>query len=381
MKLPSLSSDHFKTIDLKSFGVGLAAVCGLYVLIFVYVFISANNTLSELEGRLSSFSALIAIENKNTDSPSDAHKNENILIGGLLEKADEGNLPIVRKKDGLTSFRAYQLPFDFKKVNERPVVVFVVKDFGLSAETSQSALDLLPPEVGFILSPYSTLPEEWIRLARESHHEIWLNTPIENKELVQNDTGSATIMIKSSYVQKLSALHWTLARGSGFIGVSAHSDDMILESKEQYSNLVDEIYNRGLGYLELNPNANSFIQSKALTNDAPYVKADMEVLRMTGENSFEQLEDKLNENGVIVAVIPNFPNQIKNLATWILKNGQSNYTLAPASAMYDIALHQSSAQKAATVPNNSVQEGMNAATNNLKQDDMVSPPENQVQHQ
>lgn len=380
MSLIAPANEQTKAMDLKSFGIGLAVVGGIYILIFAYVFLSAQRTITELEARLPSISVPISNvseETSHTEEIKDSQKpkNADILTQGLLEKSENGFLPIVRKEDGLTSFRAYQLPFDFKKA-DKPVVIFIVKDFGLSAETSQSALDLLPPEVGFILSPYSAMPDEWIRLAKESKHEVWINTPIENKSLSQNDSGLATIMTKSSYVQKLSALHWALSRGSGYIGIASDTDEAILGNKEQFSNLIDEVYDRGLGYLELNPSANSFIQSKALAKDAPYVKADMEILRLDGEHSFKQLEDKLNENGVIVAVVPNFPNQIKDLAAWILKIGQSNYTLAPASALYDLALHQSQGKTAAPPAATPPQEVQHAPTptENLHADDLVSPP-------
>lgn len=349
MKLPSFPSETIKAIDLKSFGIGLAAVAVLYLMILSLIFISGKSTVEALEKQMASISAPVTItsemteDNHHADSHGETHHKtteQTDIIDGLWEETDAGTLPIVRANDGLTSFRAYQSKFDFAAAEQKPVAVFILKDFGLSAENSRTALEILPPEVAFILSPYSTMPEEWIKLAIEAGHEVWMHTPIENQSLAHNDSGPATMLVRASYPQKLSALHWAMSRGLGYVGVAAHSDAAILENKSDFSKISDEIYERGLGYLELNPYANSFIESKALASDAPYLKADMEILRMIGTNSFEEFESILKSNNLGIAVIPSTPNQIKNLAAWILKVGQADYAIAPPSALYDLRLNR-----------------------------------------
>lgn len=348
MKLPSFPTETIKAIDLKSFGLGLAAVAVLYLMILSLIFVSGKNTVESLEKQMASISVPVTITSEipenETHSPPVPLKNKAAqqagMMDGLSEETDAGALPIVRADDGLTSFRAYQSKFDFAAAGQKPVAIFILKDYGLSAENSRTALEILPPEVAFILSPYSTMPEEWIKLAREAGHEVWIHTPIENQSLAHNDSGPATMMVRSSYPQKLSALHWAMSRGLGYVGVAAHTDVAILENKSDFSKVSDEIYERGLGFLELNPYANSFIESKALARDAPYVKADMEILRMIGADSFETFERLLKSNNKAVGVIPSSPNQIKNLAAWILKVGQADYAIAPASALYDLATNR-----------------------------------------
>lgn len=399
MKFPTLSPDQFKTIDLKAFGLGLGVVGLIYLLIFVYIFAFSQSTVEGLEKQLSSTFAKVEVSDKppvtasdNSKSHDGAHHEEaeaqstapkelpDNLVEGLLEHTPIGALPIVRTTDGLTSFRAYQQPFDFDQIS-KPMVIFVVKDFGLSSENSQMALEILPPQVGFVLSPYSTMPDEWIKLAREAKHEIWMNAPIENNTSTTNDSGAATILTNSSYVQKLKALQWNMSQGSGYIGVASYTDNLLLESKEQYSKLADEIYGRGLGFFELNPNANSYIESKALSKNAPYIKADMEVIQMLGDNSFEILEKKLTKKNVIVAVVPNYPKPLKNLAAWILKVGQVDYTLAPASALYDLALHNSTKQPSPKDMSAPLTQDMLQDNNQaLHADDMVLPDESKAQH-
>lgn len=346
-KLPSL--EKLKTVDLKSFGYGLAGVCALYGLILLYVLLSSQSTIKTLENRLASQTALITTAKPHIPSAGEAQtqtiKNHlsDVMIEGLTEDSPSGPLPIVRTKDGLTSFRTYQMPFDLQKAGNKPLISFVVNDFGLSKETSMQALETLPPEVGFILSPYSTMPEEWIKLAREKGHEIWISTPIENQSLTnQNkDTGPATILNAASYTKNLSALHWVLSRGLGYIGVAAYTDKSVLDNEDLYKRYADEVYGRGLGYLELNPDADPFIGNQALSRNAPYIKSSLQVIHMTGDQSFAELESLAKKEQYAVAVIPNYPTTIKSLAAWIMKIGKIDYTIAPASAIYDVVAHNS----------------------------------------
>ena len=112
---------------------------------------------------------------------------------------------------------------------------------------------------------------------------------------------------------------------------------------EHYSQLINKIYERGLGFLELNPNASKLLEGSAINLGAPHIKTNMKVLTISGDNhSFEELESMAKQNGSVVAVIPPYPKTIKNLAVWIEKVGKTDYTIAPVSAVYDLPFYEQS---------------------------------------
>ncbi len=112
------------------------------------------------------------------------------------------------------------------------------------------------------------------------------------------------------------------------------------------------MYIRGLGFLELNPDAASFIETQAFTSGAPYIKVDMVLHRMHGEkNSFDTVEKIAQTNGHAVVLVPNHPAIIKHLAVWIMKVAEADYIIAPVSAIYDLPLHtDSSVATGHTIP-------------------------------
>ncbi len=327
----------YKQIDIKWLAISVGGVSVVYALLFLYVYISGASYVLKLESKLAS--EIVAVEYieqeiiiaKNVDNST-----KDIVIEGLYEESKFGNLPIIGENDKLTSFRAYQTPFEFHNAL-KPIISFMITDYGLSKEQSKAALDLLPKEVSFMLSPYAALPDEWVRMAREKGHEVWMMLPIQNNKMA--DAGKNTIFHHASPNKKIETMKRSMARSSGYVGLASYIDEGINSAKPDYIRLADEIYDRGLGYFELNPNAPIVIKNRAFVKSAPYIKADLEIFKIKGaDNSFEALELIANNKGNAVAVIPSYPNTIKNLAIWITKIAQSDYIIAPVSAVNDLQL-------------------------------------------
>lgn len=278
--------------------------------------------------------AIIKIAPKPSMENNEPEERSKFIIEDLSVDTSAGELPIIRKTDYLTSFRAYQAPFTFNTADDRPIISFIIKDYGLSTRGSSLATKSLPAEVSLMLSPYAKKPSNWVNRAHNKGHEVWMHVPIQNNQTA--DLGPNTVFHHAALNDKQTAIYKTLSKTLGYVGLSAHTDDSFKTAEEDYSQIFDEIYNRGLGYLELNPNAPSIIKSKAFAKAAPYIKADMEILRIRGEDSFETLEDIANKQGYAVAVIPNYPFAINNLADWLEKVGSIDYQIAPVSAIYDI---------------------------------------------
>ena len=331
-----------KNIEPKSLAIGISIVISFYALLFLYVFINATNTVKKLEDQLATETISVQFV-KETKEIKTTKVMASVLVDGLQETTKLGKLPIIRPSDNLTSFRAYQHQFSFDKV-DKPIISFILLDYGLSKEQSKYALDILPSEVSFLLSPYSYLPDEWVKMAQDKGHEVWIDVPIQNEKT--KNSGKNTVFHHSSMIQKIKSMKRSLARAGGYVGIGSYTDNSMNAISEDYLKLMDELYARGLGYIEINPNAPKILEKKAFDMFTPYVRADLKIVRMKGrDNSFEKLEIIANKKGHAIAVIPSYPNTIKNLAVWILKIAQSDYTIAPISAIYDLPLQSKNTPK------------------------------------
>jgi len=321
-----------KEIDVKILIKGLCCVFAFYAVAYVYVLATSSSTIQKLEDKLAH--ETVPIKTIAPDMTPALAKTQATLIDGLAANSEYGLIPIIRPSDNLTSFRAYQAPFSFKNLSDKPVLSFVLLDYGLSKKLSELALKTLPAEVSFMLSPYAINPQNWINKAQRKGHEVWLHIPIQNEKGI--DQGKNIILHHASVKDKHSALKSNLSQALGYVGIASYTDNTLNGAREDYGIIVDDVYNRGLGFLELNPDAEKEIQAKALAKGAPYIKSDMQVLQIKGKESFDLLETKAKKQGASVARVPSYPNTIKILGQWIEKIGRTDYTIAPVSAIYDL---------------------------------------------
>ncbi len=338
------ASSLLKRIDKIYALQGLSVAMGIYLLIFGFVYLTSENTIKKITDKTPSYTAKLEYTESLNAKEKSKSKNKDeslsgLIIKGLYEKTAQGLLPVIRKTDSLTSFRAYQHPYDLKNFPQKPIITLVLNDYGLSKKQSETALDILPPEVSFILNPNADRPNEWIKKAQNKGHEVWLNLPIQNE--IMMDQGPNTIFHHISLPEKIAALFRIMTTTQGYTGLAAFTDTQTLTEEEHYKKLLDEVYKRGLGFLETNPNAPALLHGKAITMGAPYIKTDTAILNMAGnKHSFEALEAMANKNGHVTAIIPPYPQTIKKLAVWLEKVGKIDYAIAPTSVIYDIPYYK-----------------------------------------
>lgn len=278
---------------------------------------------------------------KTGSNREDFTKNpEPVLLEGLLENTNIGQIPKIRKTDNMTSFRAYQAPYDLAGIQNKKALAFAVKDYGLSEKLSMMVLEILPPEVSLILSPYAKAPEVWIAKAQLKGHEVWLSLPIQSRNAP--DHGKNTIFHHAAYGKKRLNAYKILSQSSGYIGIAAYTDDTINYAAEDYLNFIEDIYGRGLGYLELNSKAQNLLASKALLFGAPYLKADINIINITGKNSLTSLEkNMLTQKTHAIAIVEPYPQTVSMLKEWIEKIGHIEYAIVPVSTIYDVPSYKS----------------------------------------
>lgn len=324
-------------VDFRSFLYGVAGIAGFYILLILYALLTASSTMEKLEGRLAA--QTLAIERTAIAVAGTAKRGgPDIALpaapeDGLHEKGEHGFLPVIREKDHMTPFSFYKRPFGYPKLDERPVIAIVLTEFGLSEEDSQSALQALPPEVSFVMSPYTAHAQSWVDAARASGHEVWLELPMENKNPGIADPGPAALLARSNLQSNQDSLHWVIGQAAGYAGLASFSDESFYRAEMMLENIFSEIFGRGLGFLELNPDSASQIANFALAASVPYVQTGLWI-----DRSFDSLVGTAGENGYALVAMQNTPGGVDRLVQWLNEN-DGNYLLVPASAYYDAPLY------------------------------------------
>ncbi len=248
----------------------------------------------------------------------------------IIEKTAAGSLPIV-SGTGQSPFLTYKKPFydDIQK----PVIALAVVDFGLSEKVSSDMLRAFPSEISFILNPYIQDADTWQKKAREHGHEVWLQLPIQNSKFPLHDYGPNTLLSQASLSYNQDLLLKTLATTTGYAGVAAETDNVFLESKPMFQALLRSIFDRGLGYYELNTDGPLYVETFALNNNTPYMRNQITV-DGTKEQVAEQLkklEGRAKGQGFSLGHIVAKPSAVPIINAWAASLKKNDFVLAPLS--------------------------------------------------
>ena len=356
----------------KTFSIGLLLAVLFYAAFGGYAYINQHKTLEALENRLASQTVIIdgqaptapvqtaeaeieaeaetedtseaepLIEGQDTVEPP-APSDEEVVsadikdeladalpqapaslvqapVEGLYEKSELGLLPVIKNR-AETPFTVYKKPYILNKA--APFISVAVRDFGLSQPISDVMIEALPSDVSFIMSPYTAAPQIWIDKAREDGHEVWLEMPVENLDFPFSDPGAKGLLTHVSLQYNQDRLDWILSRVAGYTGVAAYTDDALSNAGPTFKKIANDIFERGLGYFELNTDSSFFIPLAATVN-APHVQADIDV------STFSLAASKLGGKRVIV--MDATQKNIKDLKAWIIAMENRGVQNAPLSA-------------------------------------------------
>ena len=254
------------------------------------------------------------------------------LPSDMIEMTPQGALP-KHAPNGLTPFEAYKKPFGDQG---KPTIAIAIMDYGLSDSDSRSALEKLPPEVTLIMNPYAGNFDTWKSLAQAKGNEFWINVPIEDDEFpAHEDPGPQVIMAHSDFKYNQEKFYWALSRTSGYAGVAAFTDPAFLNSQSVLKALLDDAYNRGIGYFEINPSGLEGVEMNAIEKKAPYIRSNSlyDINTQAPQQWLAGLEREAVDNGFAIGVIRTpYPLVIEAIAGWAGGLESRGFALAPLSA-------------------------------------------------
>lgn len=352
--------DHAETgFSLRAFLQGLAAVALPCILLAAFLVFKHESGMARLEKRLASQTVIVDWKTapksghrgdevygppKPEDAPPAEYRAPQYLesglvdapIDGLYEVTPSGHKPVIRKTDGLSPFMAYRRPFDVYAAG-KPAISIVVTDLGLSDIATESAVRTMPPDVSFVMSPYTETLDFWVGESRARGHEIWLTMPVETKDYPLDDPGPHTMLIGAPERENMAKLDWLLTRVDGYIGFVTNFEPIFMKSANDMRPIIGAVYNSGLAFVDGSADPGLIPQTMAAGMKAPYSAVDVwidmpDASQASIRQSLERLEEIAREQGFAVGVIRPLPVSYQQVLRWVETLDTKELVLAPLSA-------------------------------------------------
>lgn len=255
-------------------------------------------------------------------------------LEGLYQDGNDGRLPVIRNTDRMTPFNAYRRAFT--PVAGKSVVSIAVIDIGMSDAASKSALADLPADISMAINPYAMDPNHWVGAARSDGHEAWMILPVESDFYPLNDSGPQTLMINAAERQNLIKLMWAMSRAQGYAGFVTGESPAFMKSSDDVRPVMNDIYGRGLGFVDGDLSPADTAASMAAGMNSPYASASVWVDKpATSEHisaSLRQLEVLAQSNSPAIGFVTASPLAIRMVKDWIATLDGKGIIIAPLSA-------------------------------------------------
>jgi polysaccharide deacetylase 2 family uncharacterized protein YibQ len=188
------------------------------------------------------------VDNTITPEPSVFQNSYTISSADpeLTEDGPYGKLPIT--KNQRQPWKIYSRHFE--KSGDRPLISLIISNVGLNTRMTQTAIDELPPEVTFALSPYAQDLDRLSDSIRKAGHETLLMLPMEPIDFPLNDPGPHTLMTNLSDDKNLDRLYWVLAQTNGYVGVVNEMGSKFTGDVGSIRHIMKNIQKRGIAFID-----------------------------------------------------------------------------------------------------------------------------------
>jgi len=255
----------------------------------------------------------------------------------LIDKTRFGVLPKIGA-DGSRPMDVYARPV-LTRTDARagaPRLAILVGGMGLNAGVTQTAVAQLPAAVTLGFAPYGLDLEGQVEQARDSGHEVILQSPMESF-IAGEEPGAYTLKAADDRVQTISNLHWQMSRFPGYVGIANFLGGKFTASETSLTPVLKEIAARGLFYFDDGSSPRSLARPLAESTGTPLVVADI-VLDAGGkpdevDAALARLEGLARSKGVAVGVASGLPATVERIARFTRALDNRGISLVPVSAV------------------------------------------------
>ncbi|MCD6074619.1 MAG: divergent polysaccharide deacetylase family protein [Rhodospirillales bacterium] len=253
------------------------------------------------------------------------------------ESSDFGTLPRARGSQGV--WKAYARPFDGP--TDKPRVTIIVTGLGLSRASTLAAISQTPAGVTLAFDPYTRNLDEWLGLGRSNGHEALVQLPMEPSDFPISDPGPLALLTDLDATQNIQRLHQVLASATGYTGVIQVMGSKFAASEAALRPALDEMKRRGVLFVSVPSGSEdrgfSVAQDAGVPSARVDLKLDTELTAAAIDDRISELERLAREKGRAIGIAEAYPVTLARLSIWGQTLSLKEITLAPASAIVQIA--------------------------------------------
>jgi len=259
-------------------------------------------------------------------------------IPEFVEVTKTGDLPKI-SDDGRRPMDAYARPSvqPSGQGAELKTIAIVFTGLGFSQSLTQEAIETLPPEITLSFIPYSNRLKTWTRRARNQGHELVLEIPMEPFDYPDNDPGPHTLLSNQTDQINLQNLKWLMSRMPGYVGVLNLDGNKLTSQENVMYPLLREINNRGLLYMDRNPETSNVPYKIAQELKLEYVQGSIildDFKNKTAiDDALKRLEKMAHLHGTAIGITTAMPLSIQRVREWSEKLKERGFTLVPLTHM------------------------------------------------
>ncbi len=219
-----------------------------------------------------------------------------------------------------------------------PRIAVVIAGLGLSAASTEAAIQQLPARVTLSFTPYSRRLQHWISRARAKSHEVLLDLPMEPSSFPNDDPGPKALLTGLSEAENQERLDWILGRGQAAVGVAAAMGSRFTASDAHMLPVITTLNERGLLYLDNRSTNRSVVELLSRHTNLPYVAANRildsdQASRIAINARLAEVERLAVENGFATAIGQPYPVTIERVRDWSAGLAARGFALVPITAL------------------------------------------------
>jgi len=251
----------------------------------------------------------------------------------LIEKTPQGPLPRIAD-NGTPPFKAYASP---AAINGRPRIGIVISGLGMSAKSTEAAINTLPAGVTVAFFPYAIDVQRWVTLARQKGHEVLLEVPMEPYDFPDSDPGQYTLRTGIGEDANTKRLVWSLTRFTGYVGVTNLLGGRLLSDAGALEPMLTYLTRRGLLFFDNGSALHSVAADVAARVGVPFCQATMTIdsiqSAMEIDRRLSDLETEARTKGSAAGSGFLYPVTVERVNVWAHGLAGRGFVLAPVSAI------------------------------------------------
>lgn len=256
----------------------------------------------------------------------------------LVEKGRFGPLPRIGA-DGAKPYEIYARPvITSQKVKSgAPRIALIVGGLGISAATTEAAMEKMPADVSFAFAPYGGDVQAAAARARDRGHETFLQAPMEPFDYPQNDPGPHTLTVRASEKDLESDLSWLMSRFTGYVGVVNFLGARFMSDAAAMTPVLRELARRGVGFVDDGSAPQSLAATIGAQVGAVSARADVVIdadpRGEAIEAALNRLETLARQKGSAMGFASAIPLSLEHVSRFARALEKRGIVLAPASAL------------------------------------------------